>query len=62
MKIWLARMVAIVVVLSLTSFFIACEDKVTEVTKVNEVVGIQMIESGESLPECVADNAGAIVF
>ena len=39
--------------------FAACGDEVTEVT---EVVGMQVVEEGESLPKCSADNEGAMVY
>ena len=39
--------------------FAACGDEVTDVT---EVVGMQVVEEGESLPKCSADNEGAMVY
>ena len=42
--------------------FAACGDEVTEVTEVTEVVGMQVVEGGEALPKCTADNEGAMVY
>ena len=39
--------------------FAACGDEVTEVT---EVVGMQVVEEGEAMPKCTADNEGAMVY
>ena len=43
-------------------FFAACGDEVTEVTEVTQVVGIQVVEEGDALPKCSADNEGAMVY
>lgn len=37
----------------------ACGDDVTEVT---QVVGMQVVEEGEALPKCSAENEGAMVY
>ncbi len=42
--------------------FVACGDEVTEVTEVNQVVGMQVLEEGDALPKCTADNEGAMVY
>ena len=42
--------------------FTACGDEVTEVTEVNQVVGMQVLEEGDALPKCTADNEGAMVY
>ncbi|WP_297946558.1 FISUMP domain-containing protein [uncultured Fibrobacter sp.] len=42
--------------------FTACGDEVTEVTEVNQVVGMQVLEAGDALPKCTADNEGAMVY
>jgi len=42
--------------------FTACGDEVTEVTKVTEVVGMQVVKEGEALPKCTADNEGVMVY
>ena len=39
--------------------FTACGDEITEVT---EVVGMQVVEAGDALPKCSADNEGAMVY
>ena len=39
--------------------FAACGDEITEVT---EVVGMQVVEAGDALPKCTADNEGAMVY
>ena len=39
--------------------FTACGDEITEVT---EVVGMQVVEEGEAMPKCTADNEGAMVY
>lgn len=42
----------------------ACGDEVTQVTEVTEVtqvVGMQVVDEGEALPECTAENEGAMV-
>ena len=39
--------------------FVACGDEVTEVT---QVVGMQVLEEGDALPKCTADNEGAMVY
>ena len=39
--------------------FAACGDEVTEV---NQVVGMQVLEEGDALPKCTADNEGAMVY
>lgn len=40
----------------------ACGDDVTEVTEVNETVGMQVVEKGESMPKCGPSNVGAMVY
>ena len=42
--------------------FTACGDEVTEVTEVTQVVGMQVVEAGDALPKCTADNEGAMVY
>ena len=42
--------------------FTACGDEVTEVTEVTEVVGMQVVEEGEAMPKCTADNEGVMVY
>ena len=42
--------------------FTACGDEVTEVTEVNQVVGMQVVEAGDALPKCTPDNEGAMVY
>ena len=39
--------------------FAACGDEVTEVT---QVVGMQVLEEGDALPKCTADNEGVMVY
>ncbi len=40
----------------------ACGDDVTEVTEVTQVVGMQVVEAGDAMPKCTAENEGAIVY
>ena len=40
----------------------ACGDEVTEVTEVNRVAGMQVMEEGEALPKCTAENEGTMVY
>lgn len=61
MKILWSRVMAYIAVL-LMIFFCACSDDITEVTKVNEIVGVQIVKSGESRPECLVDNNGSMIF
>ena len=42
--------------------FAACGDEVTKVSEVTQVVGMQVVEGGEALPKCTADNEGAMVY
>ena len=39
--------------------FAACGDEVTEV---NQVVEMQVLEEGDALPKCTADNEGSMVY
>ena len=43
-------------------FFAACGDDVINVTEVTEVVGMQVVEKGKTLPKCTADNEGRMVY
>ena len=40
----------------------ACGDDITEVTEVTQTVGMQIVEKGEAMPACTAENEGAIVY
>ena len=51
--------VAIGSILLVTAMFAACGDEVTEVT---QVVGMQVVEEGESLPKCNTENEGLMVY
>lgn len=42
--------------------FSACGDEITEVTEVTQVIGMQVVEDGVALPECTANNEGALVY
>ena len=42
--------------------FSACGDDITEVTEVTQTVGMQIVEKGEAMPACTAENEGAIVY
>ena len=45
--------------------FAACSDDVTDVTEVTEVtqvIGMQVVEEGDSLPKCSMENEGDIVY
>jgi len=59
---WCKRSAAIGTILFVSAMFVACGDEVTEVTEVNQVVGMQVIEEGDALPKCTADNEGAMVY
>lgn len=59
---WRRRSAAIASILFVASMFTACGDEVTEVTEVNQVVGMQVLEAGDALPKCTADNEGAMVY
>ncbi|WP_295682342.1 FISUMP domain-containing protein [uncultured Fibrobacter sp.] len=59
---WRNRSVAIGSILFAASMFAACGDEVTEVSEVTQVVGMQVVEEGEALPKCTADNEGAMVY
>ena len=58
---WGRRSAAIGSILFVSAMFAACGDEVTEVTKVTQVVGMQMVEEGDALPECTADSEGAML-
>ena len=47
-----------------SALLVACSGDVTEVTEVTEVheTGMKIIEKGEKLPSCNADNEGAMVY
>jgi len=51
-----------VALLLLSALLAACSDKVTEVTKVNEIVGVFKVEPGESMPECTLENDGNVIY
>ncbi len=59
---WRNRSVAIGSILFTASMFAACGDEVTKVSEVTQVVGMQVVEEGEALPKCTADNEGAMVY
>ena len=59
---WRNRSVAIGSILFAASMFAACGDEVTKVSEVTQVVGMQVVEGGEALPKCTADNEGAMVY
>ena len=59
---WGRRSAAIGSILFISAMFAACGDEVTEVTKVTQVVGMQMVEEGDALPECTADSEGAMAY
>ena len=59
---WGRRSAAIGSILFVSAMFAACGDEVTEVTKVTQVVGMQMVEEGDALPECTADSEGAMAY
>ena len=59
---WGRRSASIGSVLFVSAMFAACGDEVTEVTKVTQVVGMQMLEEGDALPKCTKDNEGAMVY
>ena len=62
---WRNRSVAIGSILFAASMFAACGDevtKVTEATEVTQVVGMQVVKEGDSLPKCSAENEGAMVY
>ena len=40
----------------------ACGDEVTEVTEVTQVVGMQVVDEGDNLPKCNADNEGMMFY
>ena len=46
----------------LVIFLAACGDEITEVTEITQVVGMQVVEEGDALPKCTADNEGAMVY
>ena len=56
---WRRRSAAIASILFVSAMFAACGDEVTEVT---EVVGMQVVEEGEAMPKCTADNEGVMVY
>ena len=39
--------------------FSACGDEITEV---NQIVGMQLVEEGDALPKCTTENEGALVY
>ena len=56
---WRRRSATIASILFISAMFVACGDEVTEV---NQVVGMQVVESGDALPKCTVDNEGAMVY
>ena len=42
------------------AFLVGCGDENT--TEITQVVGMQVLEKGEALPKCTADNEGAMVY
>ena len=42
------------------AFLVGCGDENT--TEITQVVGMQVLEAGEALPKCTADNEGAMVY
>ena len=59
---WGRRSAAIGSVLFISAMFAACGDEVTEVTEVSQAVGVQVVDAGKALPNCTADNEGAMVY
>ena len=55
----LSKGVAIGSILLVTAMFAACGDEVTEVT---QVVGMQVVEEGESMPKCTTEKEGQMVY
>ena len=53
------RSAAIGSILLVTAMFAACGDEVTEVT---QVVGMQVVEEGESMPKCTTEKEGQMVY
>ena len=43
------------------AFLVGCGDE-NNTTEITQVVGIQVLEAGEALPKCTADNEGAMVY
>ena len=43
-----------------SAFLVGCGDENT--TEITQVVGMQVVEAGESMPKCTADNEGAMVY
>ena len=42
------------------AFLVGCGDENT--TEITQVVGMQVVEAGESMPKCTVDNEGAMVY
>ena len=56
------KLIASSVVLAFgTAFLVGCGDEVNT-TEITQVVGMQVLDKGESLPKCTADNEGAMVY
>jgi Fibrobacter succinogenes major domain (Fib_succ_major)./Collagen triple helix repeat (20 copies). len=53
---WCKQSATIGAILLVSMMFAACGDEVTE------VVGMQVVEEGDALPKCTADNEGAMVY
>ena len=43
------------------AFLVGCGDE-NNTTEITQVVGMQVLEAGEALPKCTADNEGAMVY
>jgi len=43
------------------AFLVGCGDE-NNTTEITQVVGMQVVEAGESMPKCTADNEGAMVY
>jgi uncharacterized protein (TIGR02145 family) len=43
------------------AFLVGCGDE-NNTTEITQVVGVQVLEAGEALPKCTADNEGAMVY
>ena len=43
------------------AFLVGCGDE-NNTTEITQVVGMQVVEAGEALPKCTADNEGAMVY
>ena len=56
------RLIASSAILFLGSaFLVGCGDE-NNTTEITQVVGMQVLEKGEALPKCTADNEGAMVY